>query len=129
MFEVLTSKNVVMYQMKSYVNYSCCTMDEFIDDMKRFEYIKRLFYRYHVRDILKERLRLNHLIVLYNILEYESCTRLLFFKTDVEYYYILKTFLLFMDRLPNKVYGIGGVDIDIISIDIDRDIFLILREL
>lgn len=129
MFEVLTSKNVVMYQMKSYVNYSCCTMDEFIDDMKRFEYIKRLFYRYHVRDILKERLILNHLIVLYNILEPESCTRLLFFKTDVEYYYILKTFLLFMDRLPNKVYGIVGVDIDIISIDIDRDIFLILREL
>ena len=129
MFEVLTSKNVVMYQMRSYVNYSCCTMDEFSDDMKRFEYIKRLFYRYHVRDILKERLILNHLIVLYNILESESCTRLLFFKIDVEYYYILKTFLLFMDRLPNKVYGIGSVDVDIISIDIDRDIFLILREL
>jgi len=111
------------------VNYSCCTMDEFSDDMKRFEYIKRLFYRYHVRDILKERLILNHLIVLYNILESESCTRLLFFKIDVEYYYILKTFLLFMDRLPNKVYGIGSVDVDTISIDIDRDIFLILREL
>ena len=124
MFEVLTSKNVVMYQMKSYMNYSCCTMDEFSDDMKRFEYIKRLFYRYHVRDILKERLILNHLIVLYNILESESCTRLLFFKIDVEYYYILKTFLLFMDRLPNKVYGIGYVDVDTISIDIDRDIFL-----
>jgi len=116
MFEILNDKNIVIYQMRSYVNYNCHTLEEFTDDMKRFEYIKRLFYRYHNRGILKERLILNHLIVLYNVLDGEPCTRLLFFKIDGEYHYILKTFLLFIDRLPTRV-DVDGVNIKTINAD------------
>jgi len=126
MFEILNDKNIVIYQMRSYVNYNCHTLEEFTDDMKRFEYIKRLFYRYHNRGILKERLILNHLIVLYNVLDGEPCTRLLFFKIDEEYHYILKTFLLFIDRLPTRVDVVG---INIKTINADPYIYTKLKEI
>ena len=94
MFEILTDENVNLYQMKAYENPQCFSIDEFMDDMKRIKYIKRLFYRYHTKKILKERLILNHLVVLYNVLGNEACTRILFLKTDEVQYYILKSFLL-----------------------------------
>ena len=40
---------------------------KFEDDLKRFKYIKRLLKKYHDTDILKERLLLNHIIVLNNV--------------------------------------------------------------
>jgi hypothetical protein len=126
MFEILNDKNIVIYQMRSYVNYNCHTLEEFIDDMKRFEYIKRLFYRYHNRGILKERLILNHLIVLYNVLDGGPCTRLLFFKIDEEHYYILKTFLLFIDRLPERVNVVG---VNIKTVNVDPYIYTKLKEI
>ena len=55
MFEILTDENVNLYQMKAYENPQCFSIDEFMDDMKRIKYIKRLFYRYHTKKILKER--------------------------------------------------------------------------
>ena len=111
MFEILTDENVNLYQMKAYENPQCFSIDEFMDDMKRIKYIKRLFYRYHTKKILKERLILNHLVVLYNVLGNEACTRILFLKTDEVQYYILKSFLLFINKLPVKVEGIRGKDI------------------
>jgi hypothetical protein len=104
-------------------------MDEFIDDMKRVKYIKRLFYRYHTKEILKERLILNHLLILYNVLGNEACTRILFLKIDEEQYYILKTFLLFLNRLPGVVYGIKGKNIETMSIGIDNNIMNVLNKI
>ena len=97
MFENLTEANVSLYQMKSYENPSCFSMEEFLDDMKRIKYIKRLFYRYHTKKVLKERLIINHLIILYNVLGNDACTRILFLKIDEEQHYILKTFLKFLN--------------------------------
>ena len=59
-FEILNENNVFNYQMKSYDNPQCHSMEEFLDDMKRIKYVKRLFHKYHTKDILKERLIINH---------------------------------------------------------------------
>lgn len=101
-FENLTDDNLLMYQMKSYDNPQCHTYEEFVDDMKRVKYIKRLFYRYHTKKILKERLIINHLIILYNVLGNEAATRVLFLKIDKNQHYILKTFLLFINKIPTE---------------------------
>jgi hypothetical protein len=69
---------------------------------------------------------LNHLIVLYNVLDGEPCTRLLFFKIDGEYHYILKTFLLFIDRLPARVNVVG---VNIKTINVDSYIYTKLKEI
>lgn len=129
MFENLTDANVHLYQMKSYDNPSCHTMDEFLDDMKRIKYIKRLFYRYHTKKQLKERLILNHLIVLYNVLGNEACTRILFLKIDSEQYYILKSFLLFINKLPPVVSGVENKDVHTADIDYDINILSTLDKI
>ena len=93
--------------MKSYENPSCFSMDEFLDDMKRIKYIKRLFYRYHTKQVLKERLIINHLVILY---------------------YILKTFLHFLNKLPLSVDGICGKNINTSTINLDNFILEYLLE-
>ena len=80
MFDDLTDKNIELYMMKYYENPQCLDLEEYNDDIKRIKYIKRLFNRYENTGDLKERLILNHIIVLYNVYDIEVATRILFFK-------------------------------------------------
>ena len=102
MFENLTKDNITMYAIKHYHNPSCEGMSEFKDDMKRFKYVKRLFRKYKDTGILKERLLLNHIIVLNNLFGAEASSTLLFFKTEQEYWPILKSFLEFLNIMPEN---------------------------
>ena len=70
---------------------------EFYDDMKRFKYIKRLLRKHKDMGVLKERLLLNHIIVLINLFGPEACVTLLLFKIQREYWETLKSFLLFLN--------------------------------
>ena len=67
MFEKLTNDNIVMFAIKHYDNPQCEGESEFQDDMKRFKYVKRLLRKYKDSGELKERLILNHLIVIFNV--------------------------------------------------------------
>jgi hypothetical protein len=78
-FDNLTSENVLLYATKAYDRPNCI-LSEFKEDMKRFNYLKRLFYRYRKDNEVRERLILNHLVVLSNVFGVEVTTRLLFFK-------------------------------------------------
>ena len=100
MFETLTKDNIVMYAIKHYHNPSCEGMIEFNDDMKRFKYVKRLFRKYKDTGILKERLLLNHIIVLNNLFGAEASSTLLFFKTERQHWSALKSFLEFLNIMP-----------------------------
>ena len=102
MFEKLTKDNIVMYAIQHYHNPSCEGMDEFNDDMKRFKYIKRLFRKYKDTGILKERLLLNHIIILNNLFGAEASSTLLFFKTEQEHWSTLKEFLEFLNIMPEN---------------------------
>ena len=77
-------------------------MEEFYDDMKRFKYIKRLFRKYKETGELKERLLLNHIIVLYNLFGADAASTLLFFKIETEYWSALKSFLEFLNMMPEN---------------------------
>ena len=99
MFEKLTKDNVVMYAIKHYHNPSCEGINEFYDDMKRFKYLKRLFKKHSTTGILKERLIMNHIIVLQNVFGPEAVKVLLFFKIGQEHWSVLKTFLLFLNYM------------------------------
>ena len=102
MFETLTKDNIMMYAIKHYHNPSCEGMSEFDDDMKRFKYIKRLFRKYKEVGILKERLLLNHIIVLNNLFGAEASSTLLFFKTERQHWTALKSFLEFLNIMPEN---------------------------
>ena len=102
-------------------------MSEFKEDMKRFNYLKRLFRRYSKVGEMRERLILNHLVVLYNVFGVEATTRLLFFKMAKTDYPALKTYLLFLSCMPDVVRGIKGQDIPSSEIPVDMNIAEILR--
>jgi hypothetical protein len=123
-FSDLTDDNFIMYAIKCY-NTPNCIMSEFEEDMKRLKYIKRLIKRYRATGDLKERLLLNHMIVLSNVFGTEAAVRLLFFKADEQDFSILKTFLLLLNYMPKIVLGIKGRDI--ISADIVIDVFVAKR--
>ena len=89
-----------MYAIRHYDNPSCSGMDEFYDDMKRFKYIKRLIRKYKDAGVLKERLILNHIIVINNLFGPEAASTLLFFKIEQEFWSCLKPFLEFLSIMP-----------------------------
>ena len=118
-FGELNSKNYVMFAMKNYDNPQCLDLDEFHSDLNRVKYLKRLFKRYVTTGDLKERLILNHIIVLYNVFGIVPATRLLFYKMDKEYYSLLKTFIVYLNFFPegDDESKIPEADLIIISLD------------
>lgn len=126
MFENLTPDNVLLFAMKAYDKPNCI-MSEFKEDLKRFNYLKRLFQRYRKVGDIKERLVINHLIVIYNVFGVEVSTRLLFYKLSKDDYSALKTYLLFLNYMPETVKGIKGHDIHSSDIPVDMDIAEVLR--
>jgi len=125
-FDDLTNENIMMYAVKAYDKPNC-VMSEFKDDMKKFNYLKRLFKRYRKLGEVKEQLVLNHIVVLYNVFGAEVVTRLLFFKMAKDDYSALKTYLLFLSCMPERVKGIKGHDIISSDIPVDMRIAEILR--
>ena len=101
MYEKITTENVMMFAIKHYDNPQCEGEKEFHDDMKRFKYIKRLLRKYKDSGILKERLLLNHIIILNNLFGPEACVTLLLFKIQQEYWGTLKSFLLYLNMIRN----------------------------
>lgn len=124
-FETLTNENFVMFAMKHYKNPSCEGIDEFYEDMNRLKYLKKLFQIYVNTGVIKDRLILNHLIILQNVLGLECSGRILFFKMPEQMYPILKTFMVFLNTLPTTDIP----EADITSIQLDPVIVDILRNI
>ena len=101
-FSTLTPENINMFAMKHYDNTSCVDEQEFLDDMKRFKYLKRLFRKYDTSKELKMRLIINHIIILANVFGVEAATTLLFFKIEKNHWSILKSFLIFLHYMPEN---------------------------
>jgi hypothetical protein len=95
----LNKDNYLIFAIQNYNNPQAVTKDDFLDDMKRFKYIKRLLKRYKKTGTLKFNLIINHLIILYNIFN-DAATPLLFYKIEKELWSIMKTFIIFLNKLP-----------------------------
>ena len=128
MFEDLNNENFIIYAMKAYDRPNCL-MSEFKEDMKRFNYLKRLFHKYRKSGELKEQLVLNHLIVIYNVFGPEPATRMLFYRMAKEDYSVLKTYLIFLNSMPVVVKGIHGQDIRSSDIEVDMIVAEELRKI
>ena len=127
-FENLTEDNMMLYAAKAYDKPNCI-MSEFTEDMKKLNYLKRLFRRYRKHGEMRERLILNHIVVLYNLFGPEVTARLLFFSMQKEDFSILKTYLVFLNIMPDRIFGINGKDIISSDINVDMSIANELRNL
>lgn len=121
MIDNLCDDNFMIYAMKAYDKPNCI-MSEFEEDLKRIKYVKRLIKRYKITGDLKERLILNHIIVLSNVFGVEPTVKMLFYKITKEDHDILKTFLIFLNFMPKMIKGIRGTNLN--SSDIPVDLFV-----
>jgi len=95
----LNKDNYLIFAIQNYNNPQAVTKDDFLDDMKRFKYIKRLLKRYKNTGTLKFNLLINHFIILYNIFS-DAATPLLFYKIEEDLWSIMKTFIVYLNKLP-----------------------------
>ena len=119
-FNELNEENFTLFAIKHYNNPQCLSTEEFYEDIRRFRYLKRLLKRYYKNGELRERLILNHIIILSNLFGVSNAIRMLKFKIEMEYWPVIKTCLLYL----------GYVEEDFeINIPIDMEVAKILREL
>jgi hypothetical protein len=113
----LTESTFLLYAMKHYDNPQCTEMSEFEEDVKRFQYLRKLFSRYRLDNELKERLILNHLIVIYNVFGPQA-TNMLFMRLH-EYHEYLKPFVEYLNFMPELlVYDDNALSRHSISSDV-----------
>jgi hypothetical protein len=129
MYEKLNNDNFLIYAAKHYDNPQCHSTDEFIDDLKRIKYIKKLITKYVESGELKDRLILNHLIILNNVFGAIHLPRILFLKMGAQFKYI-KPFLILLEILPTKIYNVSNIEcINLDMLPMDEKIVKQLREI
>jgi hypothetical protein len=112
-FHELDENNFLLFAIKNYENPQAVTKEDFEKDLNHFKYIKRLLKRYKREGELKTHLLLNHFIILYNIFG-EATTPMLFFKIDKELWPTLKSFIIFLNRLPEyPKTGLHDIQVDL----------------
>lgn len=127
--EIINEKNFFLFCASHYNNYQFSSTKDFFDDIKRIKYIKKLITRYVKTGELKERLILNHIIVLNNCFGPEILCKILFLKTKKSFMYV-KPFLIFLNLLPEKIYNVSNSKvIDTNLIPMDAKIIEALRNL
>ena len=100
LFTELNEDNFLLFAIKHYENPQAVTREDFDKDLSRFRYIKRLLKRYKSTGELKVHLLINHFIILYNIFG-DATTPMLFYKIDKNLWECIKTFVVFLDKLPD----------------------------
>jgi hypothetical protein len=123
--EKLNEDNFLLFAMHHYDNPQCHSMAEFEEDLKKFLYLRKLIGRYKNNGELRERLILNHIIVLYNIFG-NAATRMLFYKIDEEYWNVLVTFLLYLNRMPETL---PEYDLRLSDVMLDETVIDVLRKI
>jgi hypothetical protein len=98
-FDELNENNYLLFAIKFYDNPQSLTMEDFESDLKRIRYVKRLLKRYKICGELKIHLILNHLTILFNVFN-DAAVPLLFYNLESDLWPSIKSFLLFLNRLP-----------------------------
>jgi hypothetical protein len=97
----------LQFAMNSYDNPHLTTIDEFEADLKRFQYINNLFKRFIENEDLKDRLIINHIVILGNCFTIPGSISMLFYKTPIKYRSVLDTFLYYMGLIEKTDYGVN----------------------
>jgi hypothetical protein len=113
LFDELNNANFELYAARHYNNPACLEPQDFYDDVAKFKYVVRLLRRYRESGMIQERLVLNHIITIYNVFEITAATRMLFYKVDIDLWSSLKTFLVYLNFMPEQLHKNINIDLNI----------------
>jgi hypothetical protein len=126
---ILNNDNFILFCASNYDNYQFRSTEEFLEDLNRIKYIKKLITRYIEKGELKERLILNHIIILNNVFGPDVLCKILYLKLKPQMKYI-KPFLILLNILPEKIYNVGNEQIiNTDYIPMDTNIVNMLRKI
>lgn len=109
---IKSDSEFLIHAMHNYDNPAMSSLDEFKEDIKKFTYIMTLFNRYIRDKEVKERLLLNHIIVIYNVFG-SSATEMLYYKIPKTIWPILETYLFFLGRIDKLK---TSIDFEVLNI-------------
>lgn len=121
-FDELNKDNFTIFAIRYYDNPNVSTSEEFNEDLKRFKYVKRWLKKYHESGDMNSHLLLNHIIIIFNCWN-DAAVPMFFYKTESEYWPYLKSFFMYLNRLPS--YPPSSID----NIPEDESILSMLKGL
>jgi hypothetical protein len=111
----LDDDNFEEFAIANYINPNCVSVLEFLDDLKKIRYVKRLLNKYRDRQELRERLILNHIIFLSNVFGIDGTVNMLRYKVGENNVVTLNTFFILLNYID-------------IMCEYDEDLLFKLRE-
>lgn len=120
----LNDKNFISYAMRHYNNPQCSGIEEFNEDLQIPIHLKKLFTRYSINGVLKERLIANHIVCFMNVVDgTTSGISILLYSLGEHHWRFLKTFLVSLGRCPAKLrMVIKGKLVNFDDIPIDEEL-------
>ena len=113
-----TEENFFEFAKQHYHNPECEDMDEFMADIDRIKYIKRLINRYHSSGDFQDHLLMNHIIVFYNVFGIDGATRMLACRLSYKYWTVIKPICIFLYYFRNTDFT--GIEMDPFVVDLLR---------
>lgn len=90
------------FALRHYDNPQLVSIEEFESDVKRFTYLNTLLTRYSLdKNDLKEKLIINHIIILSNVFSVSGMLKMLGYKISEHNYKALKTFLFYIGYIDD----------------------------
>ncbi|QBP06183.1 hypothetical protein [Synechococcus phage S-B68] len=98
-FSELNKDNFILFAIKHYENPRTSTQEEFEEDLNRFKYVKRWLRKYHESGEMNSHLLLNHILIIFNCWQ-DAALPMFFFKVEPKYWSYLKSFFMYLERIP-----------------------------
>lgn len=123
---ILSDSTFTLYGAKHYDNPHCQGVEEFEEDLKRMMYVRKLLNKYRNGGELKDRLILNHIVILHNCFG-SALPHMIMFRCK-GFESSLKPFLLKLSILPD-IIRYDGKEIDTSTIASDDRVEQQLRNM
>lgn len=113
---IQSDSEFLKFSLNRYDNPHLSSIAEFESDIKRFTYLNNLLNRYREDRLdLKDRLIINHIVILGNCFTVSGSLMMLKYKILPENFAVLDTFLFFLNLIDRTEYKLDFYLLDILN--------------
>ena len=112
----ITSENLEVLAAKAYMNFSCLSTEEFLEDLSMHKTIKKLARKISKGNSKNLRLLTNHIICFTNNFEIKFSKEALFLDCDEKEQKVIRAILLYLGFLNKNEYSVSLLDYETIKL-------------